>query len=769
MSEASHDAPSKIVTWGSWWRGRGLETDAQDQDENDVTAGSTALKTSTTAVPENLSNEREVHNSSTVGTAENVQNSATAGWYSSIVSRVSSIPLFNNQTIDVVIDGNTRYSQLSEGQIQILELEAVQTIVRRSNSWVWYRNLTHFNEGTSSWIEQTGIVSVYGTGSSKCPLPLKHYPIPDSSSGYHVYLTDSLILPTDSPLKMLHDQSLLSRVSTAARNYYNFPSEKHLYLKKTTEGLLKEGRALIISVVGYLPEKYEKYSLEEQRSAEYLSRKLALSLQHEQPAEIISLSIECPLHTKDLKTVFQECVGLLQNWKDLFKDVSSIFFTCVYHSVPLTILLAKHILKDHESLEINATTPVGILAMESDLQGYRFWDHSSDATSSSEQSYQKVQQMREKQLFQGVSKNEREILSKIRLYRKLDSEESRLVQSNLDWLLYHWRGFRFNFFCKLYDNFMTASQKLAVDYNHPKIFRNIWCDGRHMGHDTRHPLQLNIPDVQTKTPKFECTLEVPEKRIFEVTLLNSILLALNLGNTKFVPIMKLISPFFISRTFNQNTMSPNLKKQTQTELKNWLQEMDLKWRTNETDEQSIGELPDKVSSVHKFMEFSHYHDMRTPELMKVYSNIYDDDSVYQTFIENTIKTRSLLGEKHLTLLGDHSAPRSILNTVNQYDLVWKFHEFLSEFMRLRNLPQQPEAKCLKFTISLNYSFWEQAYYDPILFKKDTSEAIKHLEHIWENYQSWDPSTRGLKQLKSVLSVLSLYNNPSEMVQDVAYK
>lgn len=789
MSEATGNA-SKYSGWTSWWYGREGQLTKPQQDL-DVTQVHT--NSSDHLLSQDSENDRRAQVfTETNGTVHNSTNNATnttpegttntnsvdntdgkdnlpVGWYSSIVSKVSSIPMFHNKNPDFILDGDTKYSQLNSNQVHQLESEALQAIMRHSNSWLWFEDLTELNGEISGWGERCGVVSVHGTGSLKCPLPMKNYPVADINPGYQVYLKDSVILPSDSPLETLHTQSMISKVATAVKHYYNFPTEKHLYLKENTEGILRNGKALVISVVGTLPDKYEKFSLGDQRSAHYLSKKLALSLQHELPLEINSLSLECPLSSKDLKTAFHECIVLLKNWKHLFKDVSSIFFVSVYHSVPLAILLAKHILKDYDPLEINPAIPVGILAIESNLQGYRFWDHSSDATGSSEQEYQKVQQAREKQLFQGVNKNEKEILSKIRLYRKLDSEESRLIQQNLDWLLYNWRGFRLNLFGKLYDNFMTASQKLAVDYTHPKIFRNLWCDGRYMGHDTKHPLQLEVPDVDLKTPKFECKLQIPEKRVFEITLLNDILLALNLGNTKFVPIMKLISPFFISRSFNENTMSPNLRKLTQTEMKNWLQEMDMKWRSPETPEQLQNELPDRVSSVHKFLEFAQYHAYRSPELMQVYSNIYDDDFVFQTFIENTIKARSPLNEKHLALLDDHSTPRSILNTVNQYDLVWKFHEFLSEFMKLRNLPHQSNPQSLNFAISLEYSFWRQVYADPTFFKRDSSESIRRLENMWETYQTWDPPTRGLNQLKKILSVLSLYNNASELLQDVERK
>ncbi|QLQ78030.1 hypothetical protein HG537_0A02770 [Torulaspora globosa] len=746
MNEES-DVTDGQTGWRFWWNFGGNKTGQQDCSN-----------------PEGNIEVTRSNAAGAVNTQDAKNESQNEGWYANLMSKVSSIGLGNHEEA-LIIEAGIHYSQLNEIQLRRVKEDSLQKVARRVNSRCWFEDLTRINDSSKSW-QRSGLISVQGTSSERCPFPLEHYP-GTIATGYEVYLQDSLIMPSQSPLNILHTQSLKSKVAAAVKSYYNFPSENHLYLKQNTDGLLRSKKVVIISVVGNLPEKYEKFSLGEQRSAYYLARKLAQSVEHEVPSTISSLSFECPLDSKEFNTVLKETIDLLDNWKDIFKDVSSIFFIGVYHSVPLVISLAQYILKNHDLLGFAASIPVGLLAIESILQGYRFWDHSTDAINSDERSYQKIQQAREKQLFQGVGKDEREILLKHRNYRKLNSEESKLVQKNLDWLLYNWNSFRLNFFGTIFDNFMTASQKLAIDYVHPKILRNLWCDGRHLGNDLKHPDKLGIPDVDIKTPKFECAIKIPENRAFEITLLNSLLLALNLGYTQFVPIMKLLSPFFISRSFNENTISPSLRKQKLGEMKSWLQEMDTKWRPDT--EQLHDELPKSVSTVHKFIEFALYHNTRNPEVLKVHSEIYDDDTVYSSFIENTLKTRSPLIKKHLRLLNDHSAPQSILNAVNQFDLVWKFHEFISDYAKLRNLPHQDHPQPLNFNVSLGYSLWQQSYADATTFQGNNQEAICRLKQIWESYQDWDPPTRGLKQLKNILSVLSLYSEFSHLLQDITGK
>ncbi|CAR25764.1 hypothetical protein ZYGR_0A03330 [Zygosaccharomyces rouxii] len=780
MSELNDSRPQR-GRWVSWWYSRGS---SDTNGEANPSTGSNSNNSGNNNNNNNNDNNNNDNDTKAIhdegrnvefqGSADSempneVAKEQPTGWYSSIMSKMPSIPFVRNRQEALVIDSNARYSQLNDPQVEYLEVEAKETIVRRNNTWCWYENLTDITAECSTWGDRPGVVSVYSTGSAHCPLPLPHYPISDGCRGYHVYIKNSLILPSDSPSQTLHEQSWLSKAATEVKNYYNFPNEKHLYLKKITEGLLRERKVVIISLVGNLPEKYKKLTLGDQRSAHYLATKLALSLQREMPSKIESLSFECPLDSKDLTIVFQECIELLKNWTHILHDADAIFVESVYHAVPLAISLTKYILQNHESFQFRPTIPVGILAIESSLQGYRFWDHSVDLSNSSEQDYHKIQQNREKQLFQGASKVERETLSKLTSYRKLNSDESRLVQKDLNWLLTNWGTFRLNLFGKLFDNFMTVSQKLAIDYVHPKIFRHLWCDGRSLGLDTRNPEELGIPDVNIRTPEYENNVSVPKNRRFEISLIGNILLALNLGNTKFVPILKLISPFFISRSFNENTISPTLRKATQQELKIWTQEMDARWKILNSSDQIPDELPEEVSTVYKFLKFSHYQNLKNPDIMTLYCEIYDDDCVYKTFIENTMKTRSPLNRKHLVLLNDHSTPQSILNTVNQYDLVWKFHECLSDYMKLRNLPSQMHLPNLFFVISLDRWFWKPAQSNPTSFRKDNSEALARLQQLWESYQDWDPPTRGLKQLRNILSVLSLYSDSTEMLHDIEHK
>ncbi|CAB4254494.1 similar to Saccharomyces cerevisiae YMR160W Putative protein of unknown function [Maudiozyma barnettii] len=713
--------------------------------------------------------------------SNNIQNTEITnennGWYTGLMSTVNALPIptFRSHVQSVNVDDSTRYSQLDVEQIEFLESEAKNVILQHSHSWCWFEDLTKLDKDLQSWTERPGVASVYDTGSGRCPLPLPKYPM-DTHPGYHVYIKNSLLLPQESPSEIYHTEPLRTKIATGFKDYYNFPNGKHLYLKDSRDDLIKKKKTIIISVVGWLPEKYEKLTLGEQRTAQYFSKKLAQSLKHESPSEILSLSFECPLDSKELNEVFDECTLLLRHWEHIFKDATAIYFVGVYHSVPLLISLAKYILSQNEKLKFDKKAYVGMLAIESCFQGYRFWDHSIDSSLTTdtdnvtaENDYSRMQKYKERSLFQGLHKNEQDVLSKIKNYRDIDSEESKLLQGNLDWLLYNWDSFRLSMVGKLYDNFMTVTQKLAIDYFHPKIIRNVWVDGQYFDLDSRQPEELHLPDYIMKTPRFEYDLTIPDRRKFEISLIDNFLLTQNIGRQEFVSILKLISPFFISRSYNPNTITPSLKKQRAATTKQWFQQMETKWNTIEPTfggNFSFDELPESISTIHNFLEYTQYLTMKSPELFQTYSEIYDDDLIFKNFIENTLLTRKPLTNKHLVILRDNLNPTSILNTVNQYDLVWKFHESLCNFIKIKNVPIQDYPKCLHFTISLDSILWRTIYNDPKRFERNNKEAIHRLKQLLDSYQTWDPPTKGLVHLKNVLSVLSSYDSVHLLIEDI---
>lgn len=848
--------------------------------------------------------EEEEENEENISTTINNEsvNNNNQYWYQKLYNSIFG---YSNRPriYPLKIDENTRYSQLDLEQISYLENEALTMINNYSNSWCWFEDLTdieYTNDPSASnnnsdtecnKKQRSGVVSVFGTKCGKCPLPLNKSPI-DTCLGHQVYIKNSILLPSLTPRSYLHKLPLRTKIANAIKEHYNYPNEGHLYLKRdlynnqchnqdtNSKDMIESKKAhkrhIIFTVVGWLPDKYEKLSIGEQRTAQYLSRKVAQSIKerneflkrlhkkennvdegHEEMKinhEILSLSFECPLHTKKMETVLKECLSLLKHWETIFFNVDSIYFIGVYHSVPLLIELCYTILSQNQKYGINLnTTHIGMLTFNSCLEGYRFWDHSVDRSiykeedisndndkskyntgttknsfdktgaqknnnkkyttiqhTGTDQEYLKLEQSKEKQLFSGLNNKEIELLSKIKRYYDLDSVESKHIQKRLDWLLYNCNTFRLNLVATLYDNFMTVTQKLAINYNHPKIIRNIWCDGKYLDIDLQRPENFNIPNFEIKTPDIEFTLSIPINRKFEIILLNNLILTQNLGYDKYISILRLISPHFISRSFNENTIPSTIKKQRNNQTKQWLQELEQMWNSNSTtnskknhnnnnngddnvnnsDETPYGSiLPKDVNNVHDFLKYIHYQNIKTPELFQIYGQIYDDDSIYRNFIEITNLTRNPTHKRHLKIIkpsnrnndmsvGSHmELYDSILDTQNQYDLVWKFHETLCNFIKLKNLPIQDAIVDLNISIKLgtqtdndNSIIVTSPTYDNdstmVSFERNCEESKRRITQIWESYQTWDPKTRGLVNLKQILSILISFHHVEDLLEDI---
>lgn len=234
--------------WRSWWH-------SNAEDHMDA-----AINAEYLAEPEGSTSTSRIQDD------VNINNGNNGIW-----SKIASFATSRYRNAPIIVDDNTRYSQLNIEQIDFLENEAKDMISKKSKSWCWYEAVPHIS--TSSNIidspDTPGIISVYGTGSAKCPLPLNKYPGDGNNPGYNVFINDSLILPSESPLDFLHVQPLRTKILNTIKNYYNFPNEQHLYLRQNKTAILKDKKVIIISVVGDLPEKYEQRSLESQRSAYY--------------------------------------------------------------------------------------------------------------------------------------------------------------------------------------------------------------------------------------------------------------------------------------------------------------------------------------------------------------------------------------------------------------------------------------------------------------------------------------------------------------------
>ncbi|CAR24202.1 Cvm1p [Lachancea thermotolerans CBS 6340] len=683
-------------------------------------------------------------------------------WLSGLAQRLPSFS-FPPQDEAVDIKDLADYANLNAKQIQLLELEAQQGIVKKADTWCWFEDITSSSSADLT-LQQPGELSVYNTGSSVCPLPLTKFPISKSDCPRFM-VENSTLLPNTVPEELYHERNTFNKVVTAFRNYYNFPSERHTYLRSgPAHSRLKEKKVVVISFVGNLPDRYRKITLGKMCSARHLSLKLSASLKDFSPQQVLAFSLEVPLDQKPLEECFEECTQLLKNWRHQFDGTCLLLFNGLYHSVPLQIMVAKRMLEDAHGFGMKQVPSVGLLCLESCLGGYQFWDHSSDITI--DPASANYQANREKVLFQGCTRIQQEILSQISEYKDLNSPKSKQVREALDWLFQNCASAKLVLMGKLYESFMTVGQKLAIDYQHPNIIRHVWLSGSDLGMDLKKADKfLPTKDEFSAQPFFhQRQLDIPKDRLFEICLIRDLITAVNLGYEEAAIMTKMISPFFISRSFNQHTLPATLKKQQQYELKAWLQEMDLKWKT--FDVAKDGGLPAVVGNVADQLEYILYKATRqSPEHIKIKSGMFEDSQVYSAFVLDIVKTTTLLEPRKLAFTTGSAETSSILSSRSQYDLVWQLHSFFSFFTDLRNLPEQTLPKLL-FLLSRQPASAKLIDYSPTRFRRTNDEALSRLRELWEVYHDWKPPTKALKQLQRILSFLSLYPSSVRFQSDM---
>ncbi|SCU82001.1 LADA_0C02388g1_1 [Lachancea dasiensis] len=686
--------------------------------------------------------------------------SVSDSWLQNVRNRLPSLSFLQEQEA-VDMNNLTDYATLSSKQIHFLEAEAQQGIMKKADTWCWFEDPTEIPEEKVT-APHSGELSVANTGSAMCPLPLVKFPISmEPQPGFHA--ENSLLLPTPFPQEIYHERTVLNKVSIAFKNYYNFKSEKHTYSNgKSLSDKLEGRKAVIISVVGGLPDKYAGGNI--QFSARQFSIKLASVLKEQLVSKVLTFSLETPLDQKSLEVCLDECIQLLANGQSHFFNADYILLIGVYHSVPLQILLAKHLLENTHNFGLSGEPTIGIMGLDSCLGGYQFWDYNVD--SNSEVNSANYQAQREKALLQGCSRIQQDILSQLSQYKDSMSAKSQQIRMALNWMFLHHPRTKLVLIGRLYDNFMTIAEKLAISLQHPNILRHIWCAGSSLGLDLKKSATfLSTDKVMSPGPLYyQEEVAVPQEREFEVCLLQNIIMAINLGHYELVPMLRLISPFFISRSFNKHTLPPTLKKQQQYELKAWIQDMEQRWKSvNPTKD---GSIPAEIKNISDFFELVLYQgNKQSPGPFQLKGGIYDDHQIYWAFACDTLQTTNLLEPRAVYLCDDTTIPIHIVNNQNQYDLVWKLHDFLSYFAKIKNLPATRKAT-LQFSL-VDYGFIPPFQFpEEVQFQKKGEDALNRVSDIWECYHRWKPPTRKLKQLQCILSFLSLYRSGQQLQIDL---
>lgn len=216
---------------------------------------------------------------------------------------------------------------LSHDLISSIELkknlkEAKKAIQSPASVWAWYQN--HYNDRID------GELSVLDTKTETSPVELTKYPgnlkNDDGDNG--------VVVPNFK--ECFREITTKTKIRIATQLYYNYPTEKHLYIKKNIHKPLIR-YVLVISVVGSLKGAKSTVSAKSLSSLAvdsvkswYADKETSFDYQVE------SISLEAAKMSEESS---EDLFKLLINWREDFKKIDHLYIVGYNNSVPLAAKL----------------------------------------------------------------------------------------------------------------------------------------------------------------------------------------------------------------------------------------------------------------------------------------------------------------------------------------------------------------------------------------------------------------------------------------------
>ncbi|ODQ62383.1 hypothetical protein WICANDRAFT_87857, partial [Wickerhamomyces anomalus NRRL Y-366-8] len=191
--------------------------------------------------------------------------------------------------------------------------------------WGWYQN--HYND------RKDGELSVLDTKTETNPVDLNKYPgqyqEPEGNEG--------CVVPDF--MECFREITTKTKVRIATELYYNYPTEKHLYIKrKIHKPLIRY--VLVVSVMG--GSKGSKANVVNSKTLSSLAVQSIKDWYTDKETsydyQIESVSLEASKLTENTS---EDLFKLLINWREQFKKIDHVFFVGYSTSVPLSAKLLE--------------------------------------------------------------------------------------------------------------------------------------------------------------------------------------------------------------------------------------------------------------------------------------------------------------------------------------------------------------------------------------------------------------------------------------------
>lgn len=215
--------------------------------------------------------------------------------------------------------------------------------------WAWY----HLS-GTGA----AGEASVLGTKTETSPVEMKKYP-----SSVPMATSDPQPICIVPDFKDSYREiTLKTKIRIAAQLYYNYPTEKHLYLKRSIQSPVIK-RTVIVSIV---TQAKLKYNVAAKQLSDLTSESLKTWFKDNELCyshHIETISIEA---AKIVDGSLESLFKLLINWRENLMAADCVIFVGYKHSIPLAAQLLQTIIS---RALVDETQKFGLISIDGTIPG----------------------------------------------------------------------------------------------------------------------------------------------------------------------------------------------------------------------------------------------------------------------------------------------------------------------------------------------------------------------------------------------------------------
>lgn len=273
-------------------------------------------------------NHQQSHSS--LSTLLQQQQSSTALWY-------NPLSWLNQQQQEIHIDEesiNTNGTLTTHAMNKLVK-ETKRLILKDEPIWAWYQSSNN----------EIGELSIFGSKTETSPLQLSHYPFHHDDT-----INDYITLP--SWKENFRKITVKTKIRIAFELYYNFPTERHLYLKSNIKPCIK--KALVITV-----------SNDKSINSKDISNKFKASIlktleinDDKSIYKIDTISIELGKSKLDsIENIFK----LLINWREIFLDINFLIIVGIKETINISIDLLNILIKRKSFPNLNKS---GLILIE---------------------------------------------------------------------------------------------------------------------------------------------------------------------------------------------------------------------------------------------------------------------------------------------------------------------------------------------------------------------------------------------------------------------